>query len=123
VLVDRARERHGSAASERPGLAAESLQLGVPDESALLPVPVSRDGPDDLLLALDGALERLSSLDDRLCQVVECRFFAGLTEADTGVALGITERNVRREWARARTWLYTALREEGGQTEPPLPPR
>jgi RNA polymerase sigma factor (sigma-70 family) len=60
-------------------------------------------------VALDEALERLSSVYPRLARVVECRFFAGLTEIETGEALGITERTVRRDWTKARGWLYQAL--------------
>ena len=41
----------------------------------------------------------------RLAQVVECRFFAGLTEPETAEALGISERSVRRDWVEAREWM------------------
>jgi RNA polymerase sigma factor (TIGR02999 family) len=111
VLVDRVRQRHDAGETKVAAPSAEAIERAVREESPLLPVPVSRDGPDELLLALDRALEQLSAVDDRLTQVVECRFFAGLSEADTGAALGITERNVRREWAKARSLLYSALRE------------
>lgn len=61
------------------------------------------------LLALDDALARLAELDERLCRVVECRFFAGYTEEETADALGVTARTVRRDWIKARGWLYDAL--------------
>jgi RNA polymerase sigma factor (TIGR02999 family) len=64
------------------------------------------------LLALDEALERLAALNGRLSQVVECRYFAGLTEDETAEALGVTTRTVQRDWAKARGWLYLELREE-----------
>ena len=64
------------------------------------------------LLALDEALERLAALNGRLSQVVECRYFAGLTEDETAEVLGVTTRTVQRDWAKARGWLYLELREE-----------
>jgi RNA polymerase sigma factor (TIGR02999 family) len=64
----------------------------------------------DELLALNDALD---DLDPRQRQVVECRFFGGLEERDIAEALGITERTVRRDWVKARAWLYRALAERG----------
>ena len=61
------------------------------------------------LLALDEALHQLEKLDPLLCQVVECRHFAGLTEAETARALGISERSVRRYWVKARALLHQIL--------------
>jgi RNA polymerase sigma factor (TIGR02999 family) len=61
------------------------------------------------LLALDEALGRLASLSQRLSQVVECRYFGGLTEEETAEALGVTARTVQRDWAKARGWLYLQL--------------
>ena len=63
----------------------------------------------DALLALDEALTRLAGLNDRLARVVECRYFGGLTEAETADALGVTARTVRRDWVKAKAWLYTEL--------------
>jgi RNA polymerase sigma factor (TIGR02999 family) len=63
----------------------------------------------ETLLALDEALERLAGLNPRLCQVVECRYFGGLTEEETAQALGVTPRTVQRDWAKARGWLYSEL--------------
>ena len=62
------------------------------------------------LLTLNDALDEL---DPRQRQVVECRFFAGLEEREIAEALGITERTVRRDWVKARAWLYRALAERG----------
>ena len=64
----------------------------------------------DELLTLNDALDEL---DPRQRQVVECRFFAGLEERDIAEALGVTERTVRRDWVKARAWLYRALAERG----------
>jgi RNA polymerase sigma factor (TIGR02999 family) len=65
----------------------------------------------DTLLALDEALTRLAAMNERLSRVVECRFFGGLTEEETAAALGITDRTVRRDWTKARLWLYGEIRE------------
>ena len=61
------------------------------------------------LIALDEALERLAALDQRLGQVVVCRYLGGLTEQETAAVLGVTERTVQRDWAKARGWLYQEL--------------
>ena len=63
----------------------------------------------DVLMALDGALERLAVLNSRLSRVVECRFFGGMTEEEVADALGITERTVRRDWIKAKGWLVREL--------------
>ena len=63
----------------------------------------------EMLIALDEALERLASLDRRLSQVVECRYFGGLTEEETADLLGVTRRTVQRDWIKARGWLYLEM--------------
>jgi RNA polymerase sigma factor (TIGR02999 family) len=63
----------------------------------------------EMLLALDEALDRLVGLDPRLSQVVECRYFGGLTEQETADALKVTRRTVQRDWAKARGWLYLEM--------------
>ncbi|HEY3013134.1 MAG TPA: sigma-70 family RNA polymerase sigma factor [Gemmatimonadales bacterium] len=63
----------------------------------------------ETLLALDEALDRLSTMHQRLSQVVECRYFGGLTEEETAEALGVTTRTVQRDWAKARGWLLLEL--------------
>jgi RNA polymerase sigma factor (TIGR02999 family) len=65
----------------------------------------------DNLLALDEALSRLAVLNPRLSRVVECRFFGGLTEEEIAEATGVTVRTVKRDWAKARGWLYEELSE------------
>jgi len=62
------------------------------------------------LLTLNDALEEL---DPRQRQVVECRFFGGMEESEIAEALGVNERTVRRDWVKARAWLYRALAERG----------
>jgi RNA polymerase sigma factor (TIGR02999 family) len=102
ILIDYAR-RHRAA---RRG--------GQPDGAP--PRPVSLDDTDlpiaeraEALIALDEALDRLAQLDARMAQVVECRFFAGLTEHETAEALSVSQRTVAREWAMAKGWLYQEL--------------
>ena len=70
-------------------------------------VPAAERG--EMLLALDEALDRLAALDRRLSQVVECRYFGGLTEQETADALGVTRRTIQRDWAKARGWLYLEM--------------
>ena len=64
----------------------------------------------DWLLAIDEALSRLAKMDARLTKVVECRFFAGLTEEETAEALEVSVRTVQRDWMRARGWLREEMR-------------
>lgn len=71
---------------------------------------------DERLLELDEALQRLSLLSPRLTRVIECRFFGGYCERDTARILGVTDRTVRRDWLKARAWLY---RELGGVAPAP----
>ena len=61
------------------------------------------------LLELNRALERLAARNERLVRVVECRYFAGLTEQETAEALGASLRTVQRDWMRARAWLREDL--------------
>ncbi len=68
------------------------------------------------ILAVQDALARLEELAPRLARVVECRFFGGLTEEETALALGVTDRTVRRDWVKARTLLHRML---AGEPERP----
>lgn len=107
ILVDYAR-RHW--AQRRGGPGSHTVALDVAEEAGLLAVAErARE-----LLALDEALERLSAMDARLGQVVECRFFGGLSEEETARALGISERTVSRDWSTARGWLHDELRYDVG---------
>ena len=62
-----------------------------------------------LEIAVDQALTRLAQWDARLAQIVEMRFFAGLTEEETGEVLGISPRTVSRDWLVAKAWLHGEL--------------
>ena len=99
ILIDYAR-RH--QASKRGGGAVE-----ITLDEAL----VSADESSEMLVALDDALTRLATVDARLARVVECRYFGGLTENETAEALQVTSRTVRRDWVKAKEWLYRDLRE------------
>jgi RNA polymerase sigma factor (TIGR02999 family) len=61
------------------------------------------------ILAVHGALATLSTLDARMADVVELRYYGGLRETEVAEVLGITERTVRRDWEKARLWLARAL--------------
>jgi RNA polymerase sigma factor (TIGR02999 family) len=63
----------------------------------------------EALIELDDALQRLSAVDVRQCQVVECRFFGGMSIEDTAVALGISTATAKRDWTTARAWLNREL--------------
>jgi RNA polymerase sigma factor (TIGR02999 family) len=74
---------------------------------------VSSDDDDAAeLLALDDALERLEAADPRLCRVVECRHFGGLSVEETAMALGISPATVKRDWQAARAFLRVILGED-----------
>lgn len=80
------------------------------DSSRRLDVePAAADRAEELL-ALDEALKLLEQADARAARVVEMRYFAGLTEVEIAELLGVTERTVRRDWVRARDWLYAEVR-------------
>ena len=66
----------------------------------------------DDLLALNEALARLADLDERMAQVVECRFFGGLTIEETATALNVGPRTVKRDWQKARLLLYQDMRSD-----------
>ena len=95
ILVDYARQYRRGATSRQVSLSNGML---VAEEQA------------DALLAVDEALIALAAVDERLSRVVECRFFAALTEEETAEALGITDRTVRRDWTKAKGWLYRRLK-------------
>jgi RNA polymerase sigma factor (TIGR02999 family) len=100
ILVDHAR-RHATLKRGRKW-------QRVPFDENTLPAEEQAEA----LLALDDALTRLSTLNERLTRIVECRFFGGMTERETADALGLSERTVRRDWLKARVWLYGQLTDE-----------
>jgi RNA polymerase sigma factor (TIGR02999 family) len=97
VLVSHARER---LAAKRGG-----GEKPVPLDEA----PEVAGDDDAVLLEINEALERLAQINPRLAYVVECRFFAGFDDSETAIALGLTDRTVRRDWIKARAWLSREL--------------
>jgi RNA polymerase sigma factor (TIGR02999 family) len=107
ILVNHARDR---MARKRGGGA-----VNIPIDEA----PEISGAPDEVVIKINDALLELAQLSPRLAQVVECRFFAGYDDAETAVALGLTDRTVRRDWVKARAWLR---RELGAGAEGALEP-
>lgn len=67
---------------------------------------------DEEMLGLDTALTRLSAVDKRLAQVVELRYFAGLSELEIAALLQRSERSIRRDWQKARLYLLASLKDD-----------
>jgi len=117
ILVDHARAR--LAEKRGGGAAVVSLDeimspLDAEDAgasgSAHVPEPQHIDGEtDDDVAAIDTALTRLASLDERQARIVEMRYFGGLTIEETAEVLGISDATVKREWTLARAWLRREL--------------
>jgi RNA polymerase sigma-70 factor, ECF subfamily len=97
TLVDHAR-RH--RAGKRGG---HALTIAF-DEAAVVPEERTAD-----LIAIDDALNTLATRDRRKSEIVELRFFGGLTVEETAEVLKISPRTVKREWSLARAWLYCEL--------------
>ena len=100
ILVDHAR---GHRSVKRGGMlrrvSIDDVELGTEDRA-------------ELLVAIDDALDRLKEIDARQAQVVECRFFGGMTEEETATALGISVRTAKRDWAKAKSWLHREIAAE-----------
>ena len=101
ILIDYAR---GRSAAKRGG---HRIQVPLRDDAAIVEAEVAR------MLEIEEALQGLERHDERMGRIVECRFFGGMSVADTAEALGTSTRTVEREWARARAYLHEAL--EGGR--------
>jgi RNA polymerase sigma factor (TIGR02999 family) len=97
ILVDHARKHDGP---KRGG----QMQFLPFDEALVAGTQRPRD-----LVALDEALSRLEAFDRRQGQVVEMRYFGGLSEEEIGQVLGLSVRTVKRDWNVARAWLYAEM--------------
>jgi RNA polymerase sigma factor (TIGR02999 family) len=106
ILVDRARQKK---ALKRGG----NLER-VDVDTLELPAPM----PDDELLALDEALDRLSTVDTRAAQMVKLCFFVGLTQEEAARELGVSLATVERIWGFARAWLLREIRKQTNGTSP-----
>src|SRR5438477_9520667 len=100
MLIDFARSRN----YQKRGGHFAHIEL---EEAATVSVVVSSD-----LLAVDEALKRLATVDARKSEVVELRFFGGLTVEETATALGVSEETVMRDWQLAKAWLLRELSHE-----------
>ncbi len=98
VIVDELRARN----AERRGSGERAVTLNTEIGDGI--------AADDQALQVHEALESLAQVEPRLAQVVEMRYFGGLTETEVGEALGLTERTVRRDWDKARLLLAAMLR-------------
>jgi RNA polymerase sigma factor (TIGR02999 family) len=99
ILIDYARKHQASKrGGEMHRVDLDDVQIAVIDRA-------------DTLVALDEALTRLATMSPRLAQVVELKFFGGLTEEEAAQVLGVTDRTVRREWTKARGWLQKELQQ------------
>jgi RNA polymerase sigma-70 factor (ECF subfamily) len=100
ILVDLARAHH------RAKRGGGALQVSL-DEAAI----ISRERAAELV-ALDEALTRLAAIDQRKSQVVELRFFGGMSVEETAEALRVSPITIKREWSTAKAWLYRAIANE-----------
>ena len=107
ILIDYARQHQAArrGGHGRSAVALECLEYG---DSQAISIPERVES----LIALDEALDGLRRMDERLASVVECRFFAGLSEVETSYALGMSQRTVSRDWRMARASLHEALRDD-----------
>jgi RNA polymerase sigma factor (TIGR02999 family) len=113
VLVWSARKKGAGkrGGGVRPLTLSDGLDSGLPETTA----------PADEVLDVDRALDRLEALDERLCRVVECRYFAGLEVAETAEALGVSPATVKRDWQTARAWLRRELGQGRGNSLKAVP--
>jgi RNA polymerase sigma factor (TIGR02999 family) len=103
ILVEGAR---GNRAAKRGG-GGERVPL---EDAAAVATEPSAD-----LLALDSALSNLAAFDPRKAQIVELKYFGGLTIEETAEVVGVSTPTVEREWRTARLWLYRAMTTEAGR--------
>jgi RNA polymerase sigma factor (TIGR02999 family) len=103
ILVNYANARQ----REKRGGLAENVGL---DESQLILI----EKTDVDLLVLDEALARLGKMDKQQEQIVELRYFSGLTIEETAEALGVSPATIKRDWKMTKAWLYRELSESGG---------
>jgi RNA polymerase sigma factor (TIGR02999 family) len=104
ILVDHARAQH---AEKRGG---SVTRVSLEDALAANQPEPRAPGQEADVLAIDEALERLTTIDQDQARIVELRFFAGLSVDETAHVLKRSPRTIKREWRLARAWLYRALR-------------
>jgi RNA polymerase sigma factor (sigma-70 family) len=99
ILINRARDR----GRQKRGGALRRVDLDA--------IEIALDTPDEDLLIVDEALQQLAANDKLCADLVQLRFFAGLSLGEAAQALGIPRRTADRHWAYARAWLFDRLRE------------
>lgn len=102
AVVDHARQK--AALRRNSGQRPLSLDAG---ENTFL--PEFNETPEQIVVIGD-LLTRLAETNPRWLRIVDCRYFSGMTEAETAIALGLSERTVRRDWVAARNWLADHMR-------------
>ena len=109
ILINYARScRAQKRGGDQPKLSLDDIKVSVSEDMAL-----TEEGAG-VLVVLDAALERLEQLSPRQSQIVECRFFGGMTIEETATALGISTATVSRGWTLAQVWLYREMKQELG---------
>jgi RNA polymerase sigma factor (TIGR02999 family) len=102
ILINRARDKkRAKRGGERRRVDLDRIEIAL-------------DTSDEQLIALDEALTQLAVEDPDAARLVNLRFFAGLTQKDAAVSLGLAPRTAERQWAYARAWLYARLRQDEG---------
>jgi RNA polymerase sigma factor (TIGR02999 family) len=98
ILIDRARSKHQlRRGGDRQRVNLESVTVAIED-------------PDETVLAVHEALDKLAASDPLEAQIVKMRYFLGLTHQEIAAELKLSEPTVRRHWAYARAWLFAALK-------------
>jgi RNA polymerase sigma factor (TIGR02999 family) len=100
ILLNYARDR------DRQKRGGGAIQVSLSD------VAVMSDDKSSELIALDEALERLAGIDERKSQVVELRYFGGMSVEETAEVLGVSSITVNRDWKMARAWLSREIRHD-----------
>ena len=102
ILVDHARRR----LAEKRGGGVLAFEL---DEGRV----GAADDRAEVMVALDGALEKLERVDERLARLVEWRFFGGMTFEEAAEGMALSDRTLKRDWKRAKAFLYRELTAHG----------
>jgi RNA polymerase sigma factor (TIGR02999 family) len=98
ILIDRARSKHQlRRGGDRQRVDLESVTVAV-------------DDPDETVLAVHEALDRLAACEPLKAQIVKLRYFVGMSHQEIATELGLAEPTIRRHWAYARSWLYAELK-------------